>query len=78
LALPWSLALEEYRPCDALRRQYRLEPCDLPRSGDFVGEPMSETLGRLPSVAFWIAITLLLAVVVICLLGSAVGLEAET
>ena len=35
---------------------------------------MSETLVRLPSVAFWIAITLLVAVLVICLLGSAIGL----
>ena len=37
-------------------------------------EPMSEKLGRVPSVAFWIAITLLLAVLVICLLGSIIGL----
>jgi len=34
-------------------------------------EPMSEKLGRLPSVGLWIAITLLVAVLVICLLGSA-------
>jgi len=39
-----------------------------------VVEPMSERLGRLLSAAFWIAITLLVAVLVICLLGSAVGL----
>jgi hypothetical protein len=25
-----------------------------PRSGDFVSEPMSEKLGRLPRVAIWI------------------------
>ena len=40
-------------------------------------EPMSETLGRLPSVAFWIAITLLVAVLVICSLGSIIGLMAQ-
>jgi len=38
---------------------------------------MSETLGRLPSVAFWIAITLLVAVLVICSLGSIIGLMAQ-
>jgi hypothetical protein len=38
---------------------------------------MSEKLGRLPSVAFWIVITLLVAVLVICLLGSIIGLIAE-
>ena len=36
--------------------------------------PMSEKLGRLPSVGFWIVITLLVAVLVICLLGSIIGL----
>ena len=40
-------------------------------------EPMSETLVRLPSVAFWIAITLLVAVLVICLLGSVIGLKVH-
>jgi len=38
---------------------------------------MSETLVRLPSVAFWIAITLLVAVLVICLLGSVIGLKVH-
>ena len=47
------------------------------RNGDFVREPMPEKLGRLPSVAFWIAITLLVAVLVICLLGSIIGLMVE-
>jgi AbiV family abortive infection protein len=37
-------------------------------------EPMSEKLGRLPSVGFWIVITLLVAVLVICSLGSIIGL----
>jgi hypothetical protein len=37
-------------------------------------EPMSETLVRLPSAAVWIAITLLVAVLVISLLGSVIGL----
>ena len=49
----------------------------LPRSGDFVREPMSETLGRLRSVVLWIANTLLAAVLVICLLGSIIGLMVE-
>ena len=40
-------------------------------------EPMSERLGRLLSAAFWIAITLLVAVLVICLLGSIIGLMVE-
>ena len=40
-------------------------------------EPMSEKLGRLPSVGFWIVITLLVAVLVICLLGSIFGLMVE-
>ena len=35
---------------------------------------MSETLVRLPSAVVWIAITLLVAVLVISLLGSAIGL----
>jgi len=53
-------------------------PCEsLTRNGDFVREPMSEKLGRLPSVAFWIAITLLVAVLVVCLLGSIIGLMVE-
>jgi hypothetical protein len=39
-----------------------------------VREPMSEKLGRLPSVGLWIVITLLVAVLVICLLGSIIGL----
>jgi hypothetical protein len=39
-----------------------------------VREPMSEKLGRLPSLAFWIVITLLVAVLVICSLGSIIGL----
>jgi hypothetical protein len=34
-------------------------------------EPMSEKLGRLPSVGLWIAITLPVAVLVIRLLGVA-------
>ena len=38
---------------------------------------MSEKLGRLPSVTFWIAITLLATVLVICLLGSIIGLMVE-
>ena len=47
----------------------------LPRgSGDFVREPMSEKLGRLRSVVLWIVNTLLAAVLVICLLGSIIGL----
>jgi hypothetical protein len=33
-------------------------------------EPMSEKLGRLPSVGLWMAITLLVTVLVTCLLGS--------
>ena len=40
-------------------------------------EPMSEKLGRLPSVGLWIVTTLLVAVLVICLLGSIIGLIAE-
>jgi AbiV family abortive infection protein len=47
---------------------------DQPLLPSFAREPMSEKLGRLPSVAFWIAITLLAAVLVICLLGSIIGL----
>ena len=43
----------------------------------FVREPMSEKLGRLPSVGLWIVTTLLVAVLVICLLGSIIGLIAE-
>ena len=42
-----------------------------------MSEPMSEKLGRLPSVAFWVAITLLVAVLVVCLLGSIIGLMVE-
>src|SRR5215475_11202470 len=42
-----------------------------------VREPMSEKLGRLPSVGFWIVITLLVAVLVICLLGSIIGLMVQ-
>src|SRR5262249_24238165 len=38
---------------------------------------MSEKLGRLPSVAFWIVTTLLVAVLVICLLGSIIGLMVQ-
>jgi hypothetical protein len=37
-------------------------------------EPMFEKLSRLPSVGLWIAITLLVAVLVTCLLGSTVEL----
>jgi len=44
---------------------------------DFVREPMSETLGRLRSVMLWIVNTLLAAVLVICLLGSIIGLMVE-
>ena len=44
---------------------------------DFVWEPMSETLGRLRSVVLWIVNTLLAAVLVICLLGSIIGLMVE-
>ena len=40
-------------------------------------EPMSEKLGRLPSVGFWIVITLLVAILVICSLGSIIGLMVE-
>ena len=40
-------------------------------------EPMSEKLGRLPSVGLWIVTTLLVAVLVICLLGSIIGLMVE-
>jgi hypothetical protein len=42
-----------------------------------VREPVSAKLGRLPSVGFWIVITLLVAVLVICLLGSIIGLMVE-
>jgi hypothetical protein len=42
-----------------------------------VREPMSDKLGRLPSAGFWIVITLLVAVLVICLLGSIIGLMVE-
>jgi hypothetical protein len=42
-----------------------------------VREPMSEKLGRLPSVAFWIVITLSAAVLVICRFGSIIGLMVE-
>jgi hypothetical protein len=42
-----------------------------------VGEPMSEKLARLPSVGFWIVITLSVSVLVVCLLGSIIGLMAE-
>jgi len=42
-----------------------------------VREPMSEKLGRLPSVGVWIVTMLLLAVLVICLLGSVIGLVVE-
>jgi hypothetical protein len=38
---------------------------------------MSETLGRLRSVVLWIVNTLLAAVLVICLLGSIIGLMVE-
>jgi len=48
------------------------------RRGDFVREPMSETLRRLPNVEFWFPITLLVALLVICLLGSAIELMAHT
>ena len=41
-----------------------------------MSEPMSEKLGRLPSVGLWI-VTTLLAVLVICLLGSIIGLVAK-
>ena len=37
-------------------------------------EPMSEKLSRLTSVGLWIVTTLLVAVLVICLLGSIIGL----
>ena len=40
-------------------------------------EPMSEKLGRLPSVGLWIVTTLLVAVLVICLLGSVIGLKVH-
>jgi hypothetical protein len=40
-------------------------------------EPMSEKLGRLPSVGFWIVITLLVAVLVIFFLGSIIGLMVQ-
>jgi hypothetical protein len=39
-----------------------------------VHESMSEKLGRLPSVGLWIVITLLVAVLVMCLIGSIIGL----
>jgi len=39
-----------------------------------VREPMSERWGRLPSVVLWVVISLLVAVLVICLLGSAIEL----
>ena len=32
------------------------------KSGDYVREPMSEKLGRLPGAGFWIVITLLAAI----------------
>ena len=37
----------------------------------------SEKLGRLPSAGQWIVTTLLVAVLVICLLGSMIGLMAK-
>ena len=40
-------------------------------------EPMSEKLGRFPTVGFWIVITLLLGVLVIFLFGSIIGLMVE-
>jgi hypothetical protein len=50
---------------------------DQPLLPSFEGEPMSEKLARLPSVGFWIVITLLVAVLVICLLGSIIGLMVQ-
>src|SRR5262245_17746183 len=40
-------------------------------------EPMSEKLDRLPSVGFWIFITVLVAVLVIWLFGSVIGLMVQ-
>ena len=40
-------------------------------------EPISEKLGRLPSVGLWIVITLLLVVLVICEFGSIIGLMVQ-
>jgi uncharacterized membrane protein YdbT with pleckstrin-like domain len=42
-----------------------------------VHESMSEKLGRLPSVGVWIVIALLVAVLVICLIGSIIGLMVQ-
>jgi AbiV family abortive infection protein len=50
---------------------------DQPLLPSFAGEPMSEKLARLPSVGFWIVITLLVAVLVICLLGRIIGLMVQ-
>ena len=41
-------------------------------------DPMSEKLSRLPSTVLWIVITLLAAVLVICLFGSIIGLMVHT
>lgn len=40
-------------------------------------DPMSEKLGRLPIAGFWIVITLVGAVLVMCLFGSIVGLMVQ-
>ena len=46
-------------------------------SQDNVVQPMSEKLGRLPSVGIWLVSTLLVAVLVICLIGSIIGLMLQ-
>src|SRR5262245_21772593 len=43
----------------------------------FARDPMSEKLGRLPSAGVWIVITLLVAVLVTCSLGSIIGLMVQ-
>jgi len=40
-------------------------------------EPMSEKLGRLPSVGVWVVITLLVAVLMIWIFGSVIGLMVQ-
>jgi AbiV family abortive infection protein len=50
---------------------------DQPSLPSFAREPMSETLGRLPSLGLWFVITLLVAVLVICSLGSIIGLMVQ-
>src|SRR5262249_35639324 len=76
-----SVAYRRYSDCGVdWRRSFSSvgQPKMRATSQDYVvREPMSEKLGRLPSVGFWIVITLLVAVLVICLFGSIIGLMVQ-